>query len=183
MIDFSKIKKLTVDGVDLKSLAINGVQVWKAQTYTNQVPISIGSDGNIYNGGLGYKNGYRLSSSGGESSAANATVTGFIPVAPGDIIRIKGYIWLETTSTVNYLNAYNSKNGFSKVYIGNARNTYDTAAFIESMEYADGVSTVKLKNGVTGYDYIRISVMRYEGSTQKPTYGENLVVTVNEEIE
>lgn len=30
MIDFSKIQKLTVDGIDLKSLAINGVPVWTA---------------------------------------------------------------------------------------------------------------------------------------------------------
>ena len=30
MLDFSAIKQLTVDGIDLKSLAINGVQVWKS---------------------------------------------------------------------------------------------------------------------------------------------------------
>lgn len=181
MIDFSKIKKLTVDGIDLKSLAINGVQVWKAITYTNQVPISIGTDGKIFNDGLGYKNGYRLSSSGGESVAQKATVTGFIQAKPGDTIRIAGVDWFNTTSTVNYLIAYNG--AFAKVYTGNVRNSYDTATFIDSITTENGISTIVLKTGVTNYDYIRISCMNYSGTTMIDTDGADMIVTVNEEVE
>lgn len=60
------------------------------QTYTNQIPISIDASGNPFNGGQGWKTGYRLSASGGgETAATDYECTGYIPVSKGDILRIK----------------------------------------------------------------------------------------------
>ena len=57
----------------------------------NQIPLSIGSDGKPFNGGQGWKTGYRLSgSSGNESAQSDVEVTGFIPCKMGDTIYIKG---------------------------------------------------------------------------------------------
>lgn len=143
--------------------------------YINQVPLSIGTDGAIYEG-VGYKNGTRLNSSGNESSVVSACVTGFIKAKAGDTIRIKGYKWLNSTQSACYLCAYDAS--FAKVYVGNAQGNYDTNTFIESMSYDEttGISTVKLKDGLT-YEYIRLSVF----DNLIPD-GANLIVTVNQEI-
>ena len=85
-IDFRNIKKLTIGGVSLKSLAINGVQVWKG--VNNVIASSINPDGTPYrgtNGEVGYKTDTRLVSSNGvEAASATTDVTGFIPCVPKD---------------------------------------------------------------------------------------------------
>lgn len=55
---------------------------------TNQIPISVDMDGSIYNG-IGYKEGYRLGSSGTESTESGSFVTGFIPCKVGDTVYMK----------------------------------------------------------------------------------------------
>ena len=55
----------------------------------NQIPISTDSSGNIYNA-VGFKNGYRWSSSGkAETAASGYGITGFIPYSSGDQLRLK----------------------------------------------------------------------------------------------
>lgn len=71
-------------------LDITVTAVKSAPSYINQIPLSTDSNGAIYNGGLGYKNGFRISSSGGEKANASSFVTGFIPVKAGDVIRFSG---------------------------------------------------------------------------------------------
>lgn len=67
-----------------------------AQSYTNLVPQSTEvSSSSIFNGGLGYKNGYYISN-GNESANANDCLIGCIPYEvngsqPTDILYIKGY--------------------------------------------------------------------------------------------
>ena len=62
--------------------------------YTNQIPISIDTDGSIYNG-KGYMEARRISSSGSVSTMTNtsatnpAFLTGLIPVKAGDVVRMK----------------------------------------------------------------------------------------------
>jgi hypothetical protein len=62
--------------------------------YTNQIPISIDTNGSIYNG-IGYKTSSRLNSTGEAADIHNLDasnpvfLTGFIPVRPGDVIRMK----------------------------------------------------------------------------------------------
>ncbi len=95
---------------------------------TNLVPGSIESDGTPYNGGLGYKTGYTLSASAGNPSTENArsayAVTGFIPVARYDVIRVVNIghptnpdqypygIWV-FDSSFNLVNAWQISNAVS----------------------------------------------------------------------
>lgn len=61
----------------------------KVISYTNQVSISTNIDGNVYNG-TGYKDGYRINSSGNEAALSGFATTGFIPFKKGQTIRIGG---------------------------------------------------------------------------------------------
>lgn len=71
------------------------VEIRDASTdFTNQIPISVDTDGSVFNG-AGYKTASRLGSSGTVSDIANSSasspvfVTGFIPVKHGDVVRLK----------------------------------------------------------------------------------------------
>lgn len=57
--------------------------------YTNLLTSAVGTDGQPYNGGLGYQSGLKISSAGVESSVTGMCSTGFIPVTGGGTIRIK----------------------------------------------------------------------------------------------
>lgn len=101
---------ITMGGVDVSTYYKNGTiiipevtgnieitvtAVQSALPYTNQIPISTDSDGSIFNG-TGYKQNYRLNSSGIVTDKASGDittdcfVTGFIPVKGGDVIRFSG---------------------------------------------------------------------------------------------
>lgn len=51
------------------------------------IAASTEDNGQPYNGGLGYKLGYRTSSGGLESVSEGSACTGFIPAVTGDIVR------------------------------------------------------------------------------------------------
>ena len=158
--------------------------------YTNLVPTSTDTDGSIYNG-TGYKDNVRLSSSGGVSGSAqsNSVTTGFMPWTSCGVIRIKGALWNSVdTSKHYYVNFYDASKAFTyyvaaREVIGSTTSPYnlisvsydeatdvttiDTTA-ISSHSGTAGVSGA-IKNGI----YFRLTAV---GS------GENLIVTVNEEI-
>lgn len=182
---FDNAKSVTFAGKVVAKLELAGKKIWEAVSYKNWVKFSTESDGKtIYNNGLGYKNGYRLSSSGGESANTKDTVIGFIPVKGGETIRIKvqdvqgnTVYWYNTSLSTNYLNAYKSDK--SLLYAGNAKGTYGSSNLIESMtaDTGNGISIVKLKS-VANIAFIRISVA---GSTYAVS-GADLIVTIDEEI-
>lgn len=171
--DFRGLKKVNFDGVDCVKLFFDDELVFKAG-YKNWVRYSINADGTIYNNGLGYKDGIRLSSSGGESAQDGSTATGFIPVKAGDVIRIAGCNWYDQASAINYLIVYSS--AFAKVYTATSKSSYQTSSFVESITYdaATDVCTVVLKSGVSGYAYFRVSARESKGA--------NVIITINEEI-
>lgn len=158
-------------------------------TYTNQVPISVDADGNVFNG-VGYYNGQELSGSKGTQRAGtNCTVTGFIPVKRGDIIRIKGCAW-ENTVKSNYIVAYDesfahwgSTTSGGSHYYGTVNGNGDSK-LEKTMTVATesgGISTIQLwdANSHNNVAYIRISC---QGDGSSTVDGANLIVTVNEEI-
>ena len=59
--------------------------------FTNQLKNAVDTDGTKYNGGLGYKEGWRFNSSNQEVEADGQLITGYIPYIPGQIVRISGY--------------------------------------------------------------------------------------------
>ena len=147
----------------------------KIVSYTNQVPISTDADGNVYNG-TGYKDGYRISSSGAEAALRSATATGFIPFTKGQTIRIGGegitydkYGCLLMFYDLNKTVITNA--GISYDKIGNT--TYGTWTTEENSVFClDPNDTYP--NTLSGNSgYIRISA---NGS------GANLIVTLDEKI-
>ena len=149
-------------------------------SYTNQIPISVDTNGNIYNG-TGYKDDTGISSAGVERTKTGNLATGFIPYNYGDTIRIDRF---DTTATGDKNNGgvffYNE----SKTYLGAKRlPTYVTEGKVidgeplvdtpESPVYDAGAGSDKV---ITSAKFIR--VVFYDKSGQ----GESLIVTINEEM-
>lgn len=151
----------------------------------NWVKYSTESDGTtIYNGGLGYKDGYRVRSGGAEATNDYSTVTGYIPAKAGDVIRIGGANFAGTT-TSNAINV--SDASFTNIgqVVGNVSTGYGIfASTYSSYGYA---SVVEESTGIfkwvvppdSSIAYIRVTAETYSDGS---AHGENLIVTVNEEI-
>jgi hypothetical protein len=58
-------------------------------TYKNMLKYAINTDGTPFNGGAGYKTGYRLNSSGTETAEAGLYITGFIPITKHDALYLR----------------------------------------------------------------------------------------------
>lgn len=186
--DLSAYKKISIGGVALKKLAIDGVQVWKAQTYTNQVPISTDTDGSIFNG-VGYKENVRLSSSGGISgSAQNGSVTtGFIPFKVTDVMRLKGVEWVDTSAESGkhyYFNYYDANKNFLAYMSASMYNHGEQFSHIfTATRDANGVETVVWNNeyGTTNATLQAVRQASYVRITARGK-GADMIVTMNEEI-
>lgn len=61
--------------------------------YVNRLNQAIDAIGTAYNGGQGWKTGFRLNSSGAEAALEGMEVTGFIPCAYGDTVYLRGIGW------------------------------------------------------------------------------------------
>lgn len=104
---------VTMGGTDITATAVSGSTVHIASVtgnvvitavataaYTNQIPISTDAGGAVFNG-VGYQQGYRLSSSGNPSPQASTYITGFIPVHSGDTVRFEGMNLKEGSAAIN----------------------------------------------------------------------------------
>lgn len=174
MIDFSTIKNLTFDGVELKELYINNTKIWE-NSYTNLVPTSIDLDGSIFNG-TGYQDGHRLSSSGAIKVQNNTCVCGLIPAKNGDIIRSYGCDWntsREYGDYYTYIGFYDAnKNWLGSWNNYNTNNNYPNIVNCEIIEHGNGIITYK-PNVAVPYFYVRLALWGE---------GKDLIVTVNEII-
>lgn len=184
MIDFTKIKKLTIGGVELKKLFINGIQVWSA--IKNWVKYSIDTDGSIFNG-TGYKDNARLSSSGGVSgSAQNGSVTtGFIPwYGDTTVLRMKGVEWKNATANYSghyYLNAYDENKKFLH-YLTSAGHS-DLTHIVTVTRDANGVETIKFSE-TYGTTNTTLQAFRNAAFIRINAHGKgaDMILTINEEI-
>ena len=146
--------------------------------YTNLVPIAINADGTPYNGGLGYKNGYRLSSNGAEKELVSSVVSGFIPVQSGDVVRVWGIgmysdVALSKASNSTYACIYDAT--FSLLGAKTLGGTeYGNNKGVITFE-ADGENGVIRLGTLSTIAYIRVCG-GYEAD------GADMIVTVNEEI-
>lgn len=188
MLDFSTLKTLSIEGIELKTLSLNGTQIWKKPpSYTNQVPISVDTDGSIFNK-TGYKDNVRLSSSGGVSSSAQngSTTTGFIPwYGDTTYLRVKGVEWLNATANYGghfYVNCYDTNKKF-----------LDYLATAELGNYAHIVTVTRDSNGI---ETIKFSETYGTANTKLQCFrkaafiritargkGADMILTINEEIE
>lgn len=144
--------------------------------YTNQIPISVDTSGHIYNG-VGYKEGYRLNSSGAEKAASDHAVTGYIPFTIGDTIRTRGFKATSASEGIQfYTSTFSNIAGYKGSEISQEP-TYDivTGALVwtppEEIYDAGRGGTFDISNAA----YIRISA-----STSLPI--AKTIITINEEI-
>lgn len=130
--------------------------------FTNLLPLAVDTDGKPYNNGLGYKEGYRVNSSKVEYEESGYCCTGYIPVKPGQTLRIKNATHSSgSNNTVTYF-----KEDFSA---GNA--IIYNSTFVNSL--VDGVYTLTLTSAADYTAYIRISM---------GDINENTIITCDEEI-
>ena len=147
----------------------------------NLVPSSTNSDGSIYNG-TGYKEGYRMNSSGAETAVATSAVTGFIPCTNADTVRVTGLPYGPSTlcGVMGYISCFDAK--FAKVASVSMETLYgNTTAEGITMSNSDGkytkdsVTTLTF-GGVAGtMAYIRVSASLDAGKGVQA--GSDLIVT------
>lgn len=144
----------------------------EATAYTNQIPGSTDEDGNVY----GWKTGYRLSSSGALSAASDVEVTGFIPCAAGDIIRLKN-ITLKPSGNSSYHKVcfYDR----SKAFIGLVNCNAMIASLFAEVDENENISKFTVQNtadfsAADECAYFRLSADEIDNTS---------VITVNEVIE
>lgn len=179
MLNFKNVVSVKIPEGSVKKITANGIVLWK-KPVKNWVSVSIDSTGAIFNE-TGYKVGCRIRSNGEESSNSDVSCTGYIPISPGDTIRIYPAFTRENVANaVNYSDenfanlgqlTYNTATGTALGYGICETNTspYDTTE-------VDGVSVVTATDvWNTAIKYIRV--------TNKSTVGYDIIVTINEEIE
>lgn len=131
----------------------------------NRILTSIDADGTPYNGGLGYKTGYRLNSSGAEVVLDDAVVSGFIPYTGGDIeVRIPN---AAISGGNNYLHLYNenfaviAKDATGAAINGSYHLLYQWVEKYGATSKTEGntliISIPKESLDVEGVAYIRVS--------------------------
>jgi hypothetical protein len=172
---------VSVSGVTINIASVTGNIVITAVAeekvaIVNQIPISTDASNNPFNGGKGWKTGYRLSNSGGGESALDGyEVTGFIPCTKDDTIRIKNITIVDENNT--NICCYDSDKQPITIN-GTLKGTTLHALFVNNGTESNGVYTSKLSNnsGLTSLSsvaYIRI------GSTD---ISDKSIVTINQEI-
>lgn len=147
-------------------------------THTNQVPVSINTDGTIYNG-TGYKEGYRLNSSGTETATAGCVASGFIPYN-GEVIRVWGATKENVGSTGNYIGMYDSSFAKINVLSGSNAVSYGAAWGALDGKYMltvdpDVLTNEAAKTALSNAAYIRVSIANGTG--------KDFVATLDEPIE
>jgi hypothetical protein len=150
---------------------------------------AIASDGTLYNGGQGWKTGYRLNSSAVEKEQANFEVTGFIPVKLNDKVYLKDVGWNVFPSTgdfgvdvgITYVWAYDSN--FN--YIG-----YNLASGYTNI--SKDLYTIDTKGNLTEFTVNSKFIYQVtQGSLDNVAYirlccldiSSNSIITVNQPIE
>lgn len=144
--------------------------------YINQIPISIDTDGTIFNG-TGYISGKRINSSGTVETMSGGHVSGFIPVKEGDIVYMKNVAYNKVaTNGVSTSNQRISYYNANKTVIAQA-NSQSTA--VQARVY-DGDTLVQFKvQDWSGGDMETAAYFRICAAY----IGPDSIITINEPIE
>ena len=175
---------ITMGGIDMSNYYKDGtIQIPKvtgnitvtvtaaesASNYNNKVPGSTDGNNGTYNNPLGYMNGMRLNSSGVPASYSGSTVTGFIEVSPGDVVRFTGVAW----NAADMANVSDGENCYIHFY---------TAAYAQQNIALRNNSTTLTKEGDVYSFTIGSSSTKYIRLNGIGN-GADLIVTVNEPID
>lgn len=183
---FSTIKTITIPEGAVKKITVGGAVLWEEPaSYKNWVFYSTEADGEtIYNGGKGYKDGYRIRSGGAEAQVSYGVCTGYIPYKQGD----KLYIYPPFTgeNTVNAINFYDS--AFNCLgQVTDEGNGYgfcnDSGNLVTSFKTTliNGVSVLDI-SAVTVSGVADVAHVRVTHRLTSIQSGAEMIITKNEEI-
>ena len=182
--DWSTVKSMAIPEGNVIQIETDGIVIWKLPaSYTNLVPLSTESDGTPYNGGLGYKNGYRVRSGGAEGEQSTCACTGFIPCKAGDTLRV--YIPpVSGTRDLYYINVSNaSKTNLGQLASNGIYGIFSGSGYTWSDIENDGdIWSFTIPTDITSANDIAFIRVTIAFSQSAETTGEGLIVTVNEEI-
>lgn len=150
----------------------------KPVNYTNAVPLSTDASGNIYNNGLGYKDGYSMSSSNTEVEYGGFTLTGFIPVQKGVTIRLAGSAFADHTEYSWRFVAYDAN--YNYLHTRDGQGWANTGTIVQE----NTTSVTWIPNEYTISDqvkYCRISCRT--GANTASVNGKDLIITIDESID
>ena len=144
-------------------------QIITLPSYTNLVPTSINADGSVYND-TGYKEGYRLNSSGGESALSTAICSGYIPYN-AQTIRVYGSTNATIGATGNAVQLFDSSFNFIQTF---------TASAVSGISYEElnGKYLMTFEPSVND----KFSTAAYIRVGFNSCSGADFIVTLNEEI-
>lgn len=168
------VKVINIGRGDTRSVAIPDVV-----TYTNWAKKATESDGvTIYNG-KGYKENFRVNSSGTETAAENWTVTGYIPIKKGDIVRFQNCHVYNMTgiTTTNRMHFTFYDGTFAKVEESSTYQVGSPPSSAWSAVHGDDGDLIQVTIPTSyskTFAYMRITV---------DEINENSIITVNEEID
>lgn len=143
------------------------------ESLVNLLTIAEDENGNAYNGGAGFKSGYRLNSNGAESAQSGVFVTGFIPVTYGQTLSFSGMqiasLGSQTNQAYCYIAVYDSnknciKSSYSKDYcnISSNASVADSNDWLTQLTFNEGVSHADISN----MRYVRISALSITDSSE-----------------
>lgn len=183
---FENVKSITIPEGEVSEIWRDDTLLWKSG-YTNLVPLSTEADGKtIYNGGLGYKDGYRVRSGGAEGEASSGSCIGFIPIKPGDVVRLSGWDFSHNANE-NAINVADKNfTNIGQFTMLPAR--YGVMAYTYNGQYYVADSVIQEKTGVWKWvcppnaDIAFMRVSAYGSYPVNNKLGSKMIVTVNEEI-
>ena len=161
-------------------IVITAMAVAQAPSYTNQIPISTDASGDVY-GTNGYTLNTRLNSSGNVVAASGYLVTGFIPCAVGDTIRLNKFVTSLNTyggnAKILFFDSSRAKisgtnaNKFGKSY-GYSQGTPLVFVVPSTVYSTDDGADKSLANVA----YVRLAIGGYNDAA------DSIICTINEEI-
>lgn len=137
----------------------------KTPEFTNRIPLSVGTDGEVYNS-RGWKANTRIDSSGAEVELEGVHITGFIPCVAGDVVRTGAGV-IQGTNDNQSLCRYDASMNFL------GRISYNAFAANGFSVSADGALYAPQSSSLTAMGYFRIVGVGI---------GDDAAVTVNEEV-
>lgn len=160
--------KITANGTyDVSRYASAVVNV---VNYTNQIPISTDASGAIYNG-KGYKEGCYMNQ-GNEANNNTTDLTGFIPIKPGDILRLANMPFNSSVQQCR-LTVFDASKSYMNQYMANSPWFMDTVLSGVKDDSGNYISWT-IPSDIGAVRFVRITAIDIT---------DDSIVTVNEVIE
>ena len=145
--------------------------------FTNMLRKAVESDGTTpYNGGLGYKENYYMNGITTEATSTNYDITGFIPIMPGDVVRLKNVqvCKLVGSNTKCQIHYYDS----SRARVGNTNylkspSELSSAWAVVTNAAGDDIVQFTFPTSLSSSRYIRMTCGEITSKS---------IITINEEI-